>query len=131
MSETRPSDRAQPTLRLEGSMTRSTRRHSCSSTRVPLAGVVLAVLVSLTLLPASARAQITAAGSSTTGSTCTGANNADGFCGNSTSIPINNGTTFQSRYAWNINADVGAGSTRDTSGNAQHNMSFTATAPGG
>ena len=30
---------------------------------------------------------------------------------------MNNGTTFTSRYAWNINADTGTGSTHDTSGN--------------
>ena len=78
----------------------------------------------------NAGAQITGASSSNAGSTCSGANNSDGFCGNSTQVLINSGTTFQSRYAWNINADVGAGSTRDTSGNAQHNLSFTATAPG-
>src|SRR4029077_13876819 len=39
-------------------------------------------------------------------------------------------TSFQSRYAWNINADTSAGSTHDTSGNAQHNVTFSAVAPG-
>ncbi|HWP65042.1 MAG TPA: hypothetical protein VNO26_03905, partial [Candidatus Limnocylindria bacterium] len=75
-------------------------------------------------------AQITGASSSNTGSTCSGANNSDGFCGSSTQVLVNDGTTFQSRYAWNINADVGIFATRNTSGNAQHNISFNATAPG-
>ncbi len=88
------------------------------------AGLILAVAH-------SAHAQgLSLSSSSNAGSTCGGANNADGFCGSSTSLPINNATQLQSRYAWNINADVGAGSTRDTSGNAQHNIAFTATAPG-
>ena len=57
---------------------------------------------------------------------------ADGDCRNSVSFSTaNNGTTFTSRYAWNINSDTGVGSTHDTSGNAQHNVSFSATAAGG
>ncbi len=63
-----------------------------------------------------------------TGSSCSGSNNSDGFCGFSTSIPINTSTQLQFRYAWNINADVGIFSTRDTAGTATHNISFTATA---
>ena len=39
--------------------------------------------------------------------------------------------SLTSRYAWNINADTGIFSTHDTSGNARHNVDFTATAPGG
>jgi len=93
----------------------------------------IGLLAALTmLLPSAARAQLSSASNSTTGATCSGGSNGDGFCGNSVGFSTaNNGTTFTSRYAWNINADVGAGSTRDTSGNAQHNVSFTATAPGG
>ncbi|HJQ84902.1 MAG TPA: hypothetical protein VKA21_12545, partial [Candidatus Binatia bacterium] len=76
-------------------------------------------------------AQLSGSSSSNTGSSCTGANNADGFCGSSTQVLTNTGTTFQSRYAWNVNADVGIFSTRDTSGTARHNLNFTATAVGG
>ena len=107
---------------------RTARVRSCP-TRIR--AVLWLLALGVALAPAVASAQISGASSSNAGSTCSGSNNADGYCGSSTSIPTNNGTTFQSRYAWNINADVGIGSTRDTSGNAQHNMSFNATAPGG
>ena len=90
------------------------------------------VAVLATLLPLSAMAQLASVSNSTTGATCSGGNSADGDCRNSVSFSTaNNGTTFTSRYAWNINADTGGGSTHDTSGNAQHNVSFTATATGG
>ncbi len=79
----------------------------------------------------SAAAQLSAASSSNAGSTCSGANNSDGFCGSVTTLPTNTSTQIQSRYAWMLNADVGVASTRDTSGNAQHNVTFNATAPGG
>ncbi|HEV7733291.1 MAG TPA: hypothetical protein VGR62_14060, partial [Candidatus Binatia bacterium] len=82
-----------------------------------------------TALPAAA--QLSAASSSNTGSTCSASNNTDGFCGSVTSLPINTTTQLQSRYAWMLNADVGAFSTRDTNGAAQHNVAFNATAPGG
>src|SRR5688572_32837930 len=80
--------------------------------------------------PERAAAQLSAHSGSTSGSSCSGSNNSDGFCGFSRATLIANGTQFQSRYAWNINADVGAFSTRDTSGTGVHSMSFTATAPG-
>ena len=93
---------------------------------------LLALALAMLLLPQAASAQLSSATNSTTGATCTGANNGDGFCGNSVAFSTaNNGTTFTSRYAWNINADVGVASTHDTSGTAKHNVSFTATAPGG
>ncbi|MBM4244610.1 MAG: hypothetical protein FJ148_12445 [Deltaproteobacteria bacterium] len=108
---------------------------TCTARRRPCPSRIRALLwvavLGLALSPSAASAQLSSAASSNAGSTCSGANNSDGFCGSSTSIPTNNGTTFQSRYAWNVNADVGIGSTRDTSGNAQHNMSFNATAAGG
>jgi len=78
-----------------------------------------------------ASAQISSATSTNAGSTCTGGNDTNGFCGSSTQVLTNNGSTFQSRYAWNVNADVGALSTRDESGNNTHTLNFTATAPGG
>src|SRR5581483_9789504 len=111
-------------------MTRLARRSALlqgSFSAVALASIVIAV----GLTPTAARAQITGASSNNSGSACQGTNNSDGFCGSSTSVLVNNGTTFQSRHAWNINTDVGAGSTRDTSGNNTiHNLSFSATAPG-
>ncbi len=77
-------------------------------------------------------AQLSAVSNSTVGAGCSGGGSGDGDCRNSVSFPaLNNGTTFQSRYAWNINADIGVFSTHDTSGTPRHNVSFTATAPGG
>ena len=93
---------------------------------------LLTVAVTALLLTAApVRSQITGATSSTVGATCSGGGSSEGDCRNSTSLPVNNGTTLKSRYAWNINADTVPLSTHDTSGNAQHNISFTATAPGG
>src|SRR5690606_9306422 len=99
----------------------------------PRYALAVALLAALTLLPPSqARAQLSSASNSTAGATCSGGSNGDGFCGNAVGFSTpNNGSTFTSRYAWNINADVGVFSTRDTSSNAQHNVSFNATAPGG
>jgi hypothetical protein len=101
--------------------------------RIATAGVRFLLLgcVAGLALASPAHALISGASSSNGGSTCSGGNNADGFCGSSTSVPVNNGSTLQSRYAWNINADTAVFSTRDTSGTAQHNVGFTATAPGG
>jgi hypothetical protein len=109
-------------------MTASSRLHPSRLCRQLL---FLAIALGMALLPAVAQAQLSASSSSNAGSTCSGSNNSSGFCGSSTSVLTNTGTTFQSRYAWNINADVGIFSTRDTSGNAQHNVSFNATAVGG
>src|SRR5262245_5429247 len=93
-----------------------------------LAGLALGLIA----LPAGALAQgLSGSTSNTTGSTCAGGNNSDGFCGFSSSVLTNTSTTFQSRHAWNVNADTGVGSTRDeSSSNVQHNVSFNATAPG-
>jgi hypothetical protein len=66
---------------------------------------------------------------STAGST--GNNNSgDGSTNSSVAVQVNTATQVKSRFAWNINADVGALTTRDQSGNAQHNVSFSVTAPG-
>src|SRR5690349_18792358 len=54
-----------------------------------------------------ASAQISSATSTNAGSTCTGANHTTGSCASSTQVLTSNGSTFQSRYAWNVNADVG------------------------
>ena len=92
------------------------------------AAAVAAVLV--TGVPSWA--QLSSPTDSATGATCSGAGSVDGDCRNTAAFSTaNDGTTFTSRYAWNINADTGVGSTHDTTGNAQHNVAFTATAPGG
>jgi hypothetical protein len=90
------------------------------------------LLLAIAAWPATATAQLSSAGNSTAGATCSGGGSSDGDCRNSVGFSsANNGTTFTSRYAWNINADIGILSTHDTSGTAKHNVSFTATAPGG
>jgi hypothetical protein len=98
---------------------------------VHLGAAVIAALFTLTVAGA-ASATMSGASNSTTGATCSGGGSGDGDCRNSVSFTVpNNGTTFTSRYAWNINADTGVFSTHDTSGNAQHNISFSASAVGG
>jgi hypothetical protein len=79
----------------------------------------------------AAWAQITSGTVSAAGATCSGAGGVDGDCRNSAQTLTNNGTTFATRYAWNINADTGIFSTHDTSGNARHSLNFNATAAGG
>jgi hypothetical protein len=96
-------------------------------------GIALAAaaVFAIAALPSAALAQLSAQSGTTSGSSCSGGNNADGFCGFSRGNTVANGTQFGSRYAWNVNADVGAFSTRDQSGTAVHTLSFNATAPGG
>jgi hypothetical protein len=89
-----------------------------------------ALAVALLGSPQRAAAQLSSPSATNSGSSCTGGNNSDGFCGSSAGVTTNTGTTIQTRYAWNVNADVGPGSTRDESGTAQHNVSFNAIAPG-
>jgi hypothetical protein len=93
--------------------------------------VLVAVVASLSLWAGSARAQISGASVNNSGSSCSSGNNGDAFCGSSTQTLTNNGTTLATRYAWNVNADIGALSTRDMAGTAAHHVAFTATAPGG
>src|SRR5436305_4006170 len=91
-----------------------------------------AVMILGRALPAGA--QLTSALDSTAGATCSGGGSGDGDCRNSAAFTVSCGAscgTFTSRYAWNINADTTALSTHDTSGNAQHNITFDATAVGG
>ena len=92
--------------------------------------LTMAALVATVLAVRPAAAQLSGASGSTTGSSCSGSNG-DGFCGFTRTTNVNTGSTFQSRYTWNINADVGVLSTRDSSGSAQHNLSFSASAVGG
>jgi hypothetical protein len=91
-------------------------------------GMALAITL---ILAASAAAQGISAHSGSTAGSTGDAGDGSGSRRSSRQTLISNTSTFQSRFAWNINADVGAASTRDTSGNAQHNMSFNVTAPGG
>ena len=111
-------------------MSLSTRLRECPRRLSWLPG--LAVLVAaVAFSPSAADAQLASVTNSITGNSCAGGSNTDGDCRNSVAFSVaNNGTTFTSRYAWNINADTGTASTRDESGTAQHNVSFTATAPG-
>ena len=87
--------------------------------------------VTIVFMGGRATAQISSPSESTAGASCSGGGGGDGDCRNSVSFSTSsNGITFTSRYAWNINADTGVFSTHDTSGNAQHNISFSVTAPG-
>src|SRR5678815_6022463 len=92
--------------------------------------LLLAACAGVALIGAqSAHAQLSGGSSNNSGSSCTG-NDGDGFCGSSTQLLVNNGTQIQSRYAWNVNADIAVLSTRDSSGSATHHVNFSATAPG-
>jgi hypothetical protein len=93
-------------------------------------GLSAALIVAVAALASPAAAQLSAISGSTSGSSCT-SNSADRFCGFSRGTTASSGTSFTSRYAWNVNADVGALSTSDASGTASHNLSFSATAVGG
>src|SRR5205809_7599196 len=95
-----------------------------------MAKVVVAV-VALVVTGPSAWASLSGSSTSTSGASCSGGGSADGDCRNSVSVITNNANTYKTRYAWNINADTTVFSTHDTSGNAQHNVSFNVTAPGG
>jgi Disintegrin len=76
-----------------------------------------------------ASAAITAATSTAAGSTCNQGNDANGFCGSSASLLINDGTILQSKFVWNMNADVDPVGLGDRIGNSQHSISFNVTAP--
>jgi len=96
-----------------------------------IARVSVAAIVAATLWAGHASAQISGPSATTAGSSCGASNNADRSCAFSAAIQTNNGTTLATRYAWNINTDIGIFSTVDMSGSAHHNVDFTATAPGG
>src|SRR5881398_2595997 len=100
------------------------------SRRLAWSVAAMALLVSA----APARAQMSSAADSTSGATCSGGGGADGDCRNTVAFTAACGgscTSFTSRYAWNINADTGVGSTHDTSGTAIHTITFNASAVGG
>ncbi len=97
----------------------------------PTASRLFAVaLASVLLATGVATAQLSGGSASTAGSTGN-SNSSDGSNNAATQVLINTATVVQTRYAWNVNADVGVFSTRQQNANAQHNVSFSAAAPGG
>src|SRR2546429_2806247 len=102
-----------------------------AKTRLTLKALTLCAVAGIMAPAGRAAAEIRTASPSTSGATCSGGGGGDGDCRNSVALSTaNNGITFTSRYAWNINADTTVFSTHDTSGNAQHNLSLSVKAPG-
>ena len=102
-----------------------------AKTRLTLKALTLCAVAGIMAPAGRAAAQILTASPSTSGATCSGGGGGDGDCRNTVALSTaNNGITFTSRYAWNINADTTVFSTHDTSGNAQHNLSLSVKAPG-
>jgi len=98
-------------------------------TRTTLVATVAAIAV-VTMAGGMAHAQsISGASASTSGSTGNGGDGS-GSRAASVAIQVNNGSQLKTRYAWNLSSDVGVFSTKDTNGSAQHNLSFSVTAPG-
>src|SRR5205085_4225690 len=77
-----------------------------------------------------AGAQGISGASASTGGSSANSGDTSGSTRSSVGFNTNNSGQIQTRFAWNISADVAAASTRDQSGTAQHDVSFTATAPG-
>jgi hypothetical protein len=93
-------------------------------------GVCIAAAGAVLLLASTALGQLSGATVDTTGSTCTGAGSPEGDCNGSADFIVNTATQLSTQFAWNVNANADAGGEYDTSGTAQHNIAFTATAPG-
>ncbi len=91
----------------------------------------LTTVAGLVLAAATASAQISAVTQNATGSSGSPGNNVDGSTTFGSTVTLNTGTSLQTRHSFNVNADIGALSTRDQNGTAVHNVSFSATAPGG
>lgn len=98
-------------------------------TRKTLVAVLTAVVVSTYGL-GSVHAQSISSGSASTSGSTGNSGDGDGSRRSSVAVQVNDGTQFKTRFAWNLSADVGVFSTRDTNGTAQHNLSFNVTAPG-
>ena len=94
-----------------------------------LVAMIAATLTTIIPVSSALAQSISGASASTSGSTGNGGDS-DGSRLSSVNIQVNNGTQFKTRFAWNVSADVGVFSTRDQSGNAQHNLAFNVTAPG-
>ena len=100
--------------------------------RVPLAASVATAVALILFSTAGGRAwaqSISGASASTSGTT---GNSGDGSGSRraSVAVQVNTGSQFKTRFAWNLSSDVGIFSTQDTNGSAQHNLSFSVTAPG-
>src|SRR5262245_7058946 len=106
-------------------------RHQLNmGSRVTAATVATMLMGALVVSAGPAAAQgISGLSVSTAGRTAN-ANTGDGSRNSSVAIQINTATQIRSRFAWNINADITPGNTRDTTGTAVHNVSFSVTAPG-
>lgn len=91
---------------------------------------LVAAVVATTSFVAGAAAQSISGGAASTAGSTGDSGDSDGSRRSSVAIQQNDGTTFKTRFAWNLSADVGIFSTRDTNGSAQHNLSFNVTAPG-
>ncbi len=98
-------------------------------TQRTLVTMLAATIVSIVPLTAAHAQSISGGAASTSGSTGN-AGDGDGSRLSSVAIQVNNGAQFKTRFAWNVSSDVGVFSTRDTNGDAQHNLSFNVTAPG-
>lgn len=93
-------------------------------------GPGVAAIAALLGFVGSAHAQLSSPVTTTTGSTCSPANSTSASCAFSSAFStVNNGTTFTSRYAWNVNGD--AGTVVTMSSTATHHVNFNATAVGG
>ncbi len=101
-----------------------------TATRRMIALVLIAAVAMLASASEKAQAQSISSGSANTSGSTTNSNSGDGSNNASVNIQTNNGTVFKTRFAWNLNADVGVFSTRQQNGSAQHNLSFNVTAPG-
>ena len=93
--------------------------------------VSFAVAALLAISAASAHAQAISGLSATTSGSTANSGDTSGSTRSSVAFTTNTAATVATRFAWNVSADVGIRSTRDQNGNAQHNISFNVTAPGG
>ncbi len=99
-------------------------------TRKAVAAALLIALASIASIDAASAQSISSVSATTAGST---GNSGDGDGSIRSSVGFvdpNDGTSFRTRFAWNLSADVGIFSTRQSTGSAQHNISFNVTAPG-
>ena len=96
---------------------------------ISMAVVVVAVMTLFATARFAGAQSISGASATTTGST---GNSGDtsGSTRSSVAITSNTATQIQTRFAWNVSADVSILSTRDQAGTAVHNVAFNVTAPG-
>ena len=94
------------------------------ATHASMTALTLGLGLLLAAHPAAAQS-ISGAAASTSGSTANGGDG-NGSVRSSVVVQTNNPTTFKTRYAWNISADVGVGSTKDSNATARHELTFDA-----